>query len=136
MSGGGAGCDGCGLARYCGEDCKEAGKEEHGEECRVLENLGKKKMMLSDQLRLVARIWFKIRKTNVVHVEQEGTFSQSWEDLMDHKEELMGDSEELMLAQYETLGSVLEKSDMPPMAKFVEICGKILTNAFSLRSDR
>ena len=113
-----------------------AGREEHGEECRVLEKLGSEKMMLSDQLRLVARIWFKIRKADVLHVEQEGTFSKSWEDLMDHREELMNDSEELILDQYKTLGSVLEKDDMPPLDKFVEICGKLLTNAFSLSYDR
>ena len=76
MSGGGAGCDGCGLARYCGEDCKVAGREEHEEECRVMENVGVGRMMLSDQLRLVARIWLKIRKTDV-NIEQEGTISKS-----------------------------------------------------------
>ena len=135
LAGGGAGCDGCDMARYCGEDCKLLGREEHEEECVVMENVGAGRMILSDQLRLVARIWFKIRKTDV-HIEQAGTISKSWAELMDHRDELMTDSEELLLAQYNALGSVLKKADMPPMDKFVEIYGKILTNSFSLRSDR
>ena len=101
-----------------------------------MENAGAGKMMLSDQLRLVTRIWLKVRKNEEDHVEQEGSLRKSWTELMDHKEELLSDSEELLLAQYNALGSVLRKVDMPPMDKFVEIYGKILTNSFSLRSDR
>ena len=41
-----------------------------------MENVGVGRMMLSDQLRLVARIWLKIRKTDV-NIEQEGTISKS-----------------------------------------------------------
>lgn len=136
VPGGGGGCGGCGLVRYCGEECREGGREEHQEECKVMENAGAGKMMLSDQLRLVTRIWLKVRKNEEDHVEQEGSLRKSWTELMDHKEELLSDSEELLLAQYNALGSVLRKVDMPPMDKFVEIYGKILTNSFSLRSDR
>ena len=55
---------------------------------------------------------------------------------MDHREEVMTDSEELMLAQHNALGSVLKKADMLPMDKFVKMYGRILTNSLSLRSDR
>ena len=132
----GTACEGCGLARYCGEECKVAGEEEHEEECAALGRAGTGGIMLSDQLRLVAKIWLKIRKNDVNTVEQVGTISKSWAELMDHREELMNDSEELLLAQYNALGSVMKKADMPPMDKFVQIYGKILTNSFSLRSDR
>ena len=129
-------CDECGLARYCGEECKVAGEEEHEEECTVMGKVGTGRMVLSDQLRLVAKIWLKIRKEGSNIVEQGGTMSKCWADLMDHAEELMKDSEELLLAQYNALGAVMKKVDMPPMEIFVSIYGKILTNSFSLRTDR
>ena len=132
----GTACEGCGLARYCGEECKVSGEEEHEEECAALGRAGTGRIMLSDQLRLVAKIWLKIRKNEGITVEQAGSISNSWAELMDHREELMNDSEELLLAQYNALGSVMKKADMPPMDKFVEIYGKILTNSFCLRSDR
>ena len=124
------------MARYCGDECKLAGEEEHEEECGAMGKVGAGRMMMSEQLRLVARIWLKIRKKDANTMEQDGTISKSWADLMDHKEELMNDSEELLLAQYNALGAVMKKADMPPMETFVEIYGKILTNSFSLRSDR
>ena len=136
MPGEGVGCDGCAMERYCGEDCKVAGEEEHEEDCRVLGKLGTHAMVLSDQLRLVAKIWLKIRKSGHEFSEKNEITSKSWGDLMDHAEELMKDSEELLLAHYNALAAVIKKADMPPMEVFVEIYGRILTNSFSLRSDR
>ena len=130
-SGNGLGCKACGLARYCNNnECEVAARNEHKEECGLLP------ATLSDQLRLVMRIWIKIRKSGTSLVEENGNLRKSWEQLMDHKDELMNDSEELLLAQYNALAAVMKKADMPSREVFVEIYGKILTNSFSLRSDR
>ena len=90
----------------------------------------------SDKLRLVARIWLKIKKEGVIMVEGSGSITKSWLDLMDHAEEWMKDSEELLLVQYKELEAVMKRENMPTMKTFIDIYGKILTNSFSLRTDR
>ena len=42
----------------------------------------------------------------------------------------------LLAQQYSALTAALPERDWPGMEKFVQIYGKILTNSFSLRSDR
>jgi len=126
-----AGCEECGLVRYCGEKCKVAGEQEHMEECRAMGGAE-----LSDQLRLVASIWLKIRKEEINTVEHDGKMTKSWIDLVDHADDWMMESEKLLVEQYNELGLALKEPDMPTMETFVEIFGKILTNSFSLRSDR
>ena len=98
--------------------------------------LGTARMGLNDQLRLLVRIWLKIRREGVDKVEEEGVMSKCWDTLVDHATELMDASKEVLIAQYNELGAVLKKVDMPSMDTFVNIYGKILVNAFSLRSDR
>ena len=62
--------------------------------------------------------------------------SKCWDDLVDHAKELLAASREGLIAQYNELGAVMKKADMPSMDTFVNIYGKILVNSFSLRSDR
>ena len=69
-------------------------------------------------------------------VEEEGALSKCWDNLVDHTKELLEASRDVLIAQYNELGAVLKKADMPSMETFVNIYGKILVNAFSLRSDR
>ena len=133
--GGLAWCDACGLVRYCGEVCKGKGWKEHGIECTFIGQEGAGGRVLNDQLRLVARIWIKIRMEGEKFVEQHGWLSNSWSDLLDHAEDLMERKEDLLLAQYRLLGAVMRKGDMPDMKTFVSIYGKIICNSFSLRSD-
>ena len=125
-------CPACGVVRFCGEECRGRGEEEHEEEC---DNMSKERE-LSDQLRLIVKIWRKIKREGVDKVEVYGTVSRCWEDLIDHVEELLEDKEDLMIAQYNQMESVMSKSDLPPWETFVSIYGKVMTNCFSLRSDR
>ena len=127
-NGGLAWCDACGLVRYCGEVCKGKGWEEHKIECTFIGQEGAGGRVLNDQLRLVARIWVKIRREGSMIIEEQG-------DLMVHAEELMDKNEELLLAQYCLLRAVMKKEDMPDMKTFVSIYGKMIINSFSLRTD-
>ena len=123
----------CGLVLYCKEQCRQAGWEEHSRECGIL---GKEGGKLSDQLRLVARIWLKIRSEGVHRVERVGTLSKCWDYLVSHTKELTAANKQELHEQYDELGAVLKKSNMPSMDTFVNIYSKILVNSFSLRSDR
>ena len=129
-------CGSCCLVRYCGEHCKVMGADEHRLECSIMGQLGTARMGLNDQLRLVVRIWLKIRREGVDKAEKDGDMSKCWDDLVDHTKELLAASREGLIAQYNELGAVLKKVDMPSMDTFVNIYAKILVNAFSLRSDR
>ena len=133
--GGLAWCDACGLVRYCGEVCKGKGWKEHGIECTFIGQEGAGGRVLNDQLRLVARIWIKIRMEGEKFVERHGWLSNSWPGLLDHAEHLMERKEDLLLAQYRLLGAVMRKKDMPDIKTFVSIYGKMIINSFSLRSD-
>ena len=92
---------------------------------------------LSDQLRLVLKIWLKIRRKDEEQFLEEGEgISKSWSGLIDHYEDLVLDSKELLEAQYSILRAHIKPADLPSMEEFIRIYGKILTNSFSLRSDR
>ena len=113
------------------------GVEEHRMECKALGQLmTTARQGLNDQLRLVIRIWLKIRTEGVHKVERVGNMSKCWDYLVDHVKELMAANKEDLIAQYNELGAVLKKVNMPSMDIFVNIYGKILINSFSLRSDR
>ena len=88
---------------------------------------------LNDQLRLIIRIWLKIRTEGVHKVERVGNMSKCWDYLVDHEKAV---NKEELIAQYNELGAVLKKINIPSMDIFVNIYGKILVNSFSLRSDR
>ena len=106
-------------------------------ECRALGHISTATMPeLNDQLRLIVRIWLKIRTEGVHKVERVGNMSKCWDYLVDHVKELMAVNKEELIAQYSQLGDVLKKVNMPSMDTFVNIYGKILVNSFSLRSDR
>ena len=82
------------------------------------------------------QLWRGLKKEGVNMVEGSCSITKSWLDLMDHAEEWMKDSEELLLVQYNELEAVMRREDMPTMKTFIDIYGKILTNSFSLRTDR
>lgn len=87
--------------------------------------------------RLVMKIWLKIRrKEDDDFVEEGEKVSKSWSSLISHYEDLVRDSKELLEAQYKILEANIAKSSLPSMEQFITIYGKILTNSFSLRSDR
>ena len=125
-------CSSCGLARYCGDHCKKEGLEEHAEEC----SLEKNERRLSDQLRLIVKIWRKIRREGVEKMEVMGTLFRCWNDLIDHVDEMLLNNKELLAEQYALLKAVLKDSEIPPWKVFLSIYGKVVTNCFSLRSDR
>jgi len=91
--------------------------------------------VLNDQLRLVARIWMRIRTEGGSISEEQGCLSSSWEDLQDQTVLLMDKKEDLLISQYHLLGAVMRKVDMPDFKTFVSIYGKMLINSFALRMD-
>ena len=112
------------------------GVEEHRLECITMVQAGTARLGLNDQLRLVVRIWLKIRSEGVHKVERVGNLSKCWDYLVDHVKELLSVSKEELIAQYNELGAVMKRVNMPSMDTFFNIYGKILVNSFSLRSDR
>ena len=122
------------MVRFCGEECRRRGEEEHEEECGSI----RKEREFSDQLRLVVKIWRMIRKEGVHRSETQGEVSRCWDDLLDHAEELLEDKakEDLLMTEYGELEAVMTRSEMPPWITFLSIYGKVMTNCFSLRSDR
>jgi hypothetical protein len=85
------------------------GVEEHRMECRVLGQAGTASIGLNDQLRLIIRIWLRIRTEGVHKVERVGNMSKCWDYLVDHEKELMAANKEELIAQYNELGAVLKK---------------------------
>jgi len=127
-------CPSCPLVSYCSQKCREENSQEHLRECTVLGKVGS---LISDQLRLVMKIWLKLRGKEDNDFREEGeNISKSWNSLIDHYEDLVNDSKDLLTAQYKVLETHINKSDLPSMEEFITIYGKILTNSFSLRSDR
>ena len=112
------------------------GEQEHRLECRTLSKVITATTDLNDQLRLIIRIWLKIRTEGVHKVERVGNMSKCWDYLVDHVKELMAANKEELIAQYDELGAVLQKVNMSSMDNFVNIYGKVLVNSFSLRLDR
>ena len=134
VPGSGTSCQSCSLVTYCSPACREEAQEEHRQECTVLGTAG---LHLSDQLRLVMKIWLKVRRREELElVEEGGRTSKSWAGLISHSEQLLQDSRDLLEAQYGCLQAHIKQADLPSMEQFVNIYGKILTNSFSLRSDR
>jgi len=129
-------CQECGLVRYCGEVCRMKGWEEHRMECCFIGQEGAGGRVLNDQLRLVARIWLNLKIGRGQDGEQCGEYRMTWGQLEDHKEEIMKEKEELITSQYNLLGAVMKKEDMPDKETFISIYGKMLVNSLSLRSDR
>ena len=125
-------CHSCGVVRFCGEECRRRGEEEHEEECGSI----RKEREFSDQLRLVVKIWRMIRKEGVHRSERQRDVSRCWDDLLDHAEELVEDKakEDLLMTEYGELEAVMR--DIPTGKTFLSIYGKVMTNCFSLRSDR
>ena len=63
-------CQSCSLVNYCSPRCREEDSQEHGQECTVL---GQADLTnLSDQLRLVLKIWLKIRRKDEDQFREEG----------------------------------------------------------------
>jgi hypothetical protein len=109
--------------------------EEHRMECKVLGQAGTASIGLNDHLRLLIRIWLRIRTEGVHKVERVGNMSKCWDYLVNHEKELVAANKEELIAQFDELGAALKKVNMPSMDIFVNIYGKILVNSFSLRSD-
>lgn len=82
------------------------------------------------------KIWLKIRNMKDDFIEEQEKLSNSWNNLMSHYEDLVCDSKDLLAAQYKILEAHINRKDLPSMEEFITIYGKILTNSFSLRSDR
>ena len=96
----------------------------------------KNERTLSDQLRLIVKIWRKIRREGVEKMEVMGTLFRCWNNLIDHVDEMLLNNKELLAEQYAQLKAVLKDSEIPPWKVFLSIYGKVVTNCFSLRSDR
>ena len=134
VPGSGTSCQSCSLVTYCSPACREEAEEEHRQECTVLGTAG---LHLSDQLRLVMKIWLKVRRREEAELVEEGEkASKSWGGLISHHDQLLKDSRDLLEAQYGCLQAHINQADLPSMEQFITIYGKILTNSFSLRSDR
>ena len=129
-------CHECGLVRYCGEVCRMKGWDEHKAECAFIGQEGAGGRVLNDQLRLVARIWLNLKLGRGEEAEVDGEYSRCWDKMEGHEELVMADKEELINSQYNLLGAVMKKEDMPDKNTFISIYGKMLINSTALRSDR
>ena len=131
-------CPHCGLVCYCSPSCRQGGTAEHRLECLIMTRAGEARLKLSDHLRLILRIWLKIRSEGVHRVERAENLSKCWDYLVDHSMELQAeaDNREVLQTEFNELGTILSKADMPSLEIFTNIYSKILVNSFSLRSDR
>mgnify|MGYP007045559050 FL=1 len=66
----------------------------------------------------------------------DGEHRRSWDKMEGHEELVMADKEDLVNSQYNLLGAVMKKEDMPDKKTFISIYGKMLINSTALRSDR
>ena len=99
---------------------------------------GSARLKISDHLRLILRIWLRIRSEGVHRVERAENLSKCWDYLVDHSKQLQaeGDNRDVLQSEFNELGTILSKADMPSLEIFINIYSKILVNSFSLRSDR
>ena len=99
---------------------------------------GSARLKISDHLRLILRIWLRIRSEGVHRVERAENLSKCWDYLVDHSKQLQaeGDNRDILQSEFNELGTILSKADMPSLEIFINIYSKILVNSFSLRSDR
>ena len=83
------------------------------------------------------KIWLKVRRRDEVELVERGEKTiKTWAGLISHYDRLVQDSKDLLEAQYGCLQAHINQADLPSMEQFITIYGKILTNSFSLRSDR
>ena len=68
--------------------------------------------------------------------EESGEYSMSWDQLEEHREEILAEKQELIDSQFNLLGAVMKKEDMPDKDTFISIYCKMLINCINLRSDR
>ena len=131
-------CPHCGLVCYCSPACRLSGTAEHRLECLIMTRAGSARLKITDHLRLILRIWLKIRSEGVHRVERAENLSKCWDYLVDHSKELQaeGDNRDVLQSEFNELGTILSKADMPSLEIFINIYSKILVNSFSLRSDR
>ena len=69
-------------------------------------------------------------------MEQNRSQARDWRDLLSHSAQLAAERREELEQDYKQLSSALPHHQMPDWETFLEVCGKILTNCFCLRSDR
>ena len=125
-------CMSCGVVRYCDFGCRARGHREHYLECGNV----RRERQASDMVRLIARIWRRIKTDTENLQETDGVNIRTWDDLMNNAEDLIKERHEELMQEYNQLQDVLDDDDMPDWKTFVSICGKIITNCFCLRSDR
>ena len=112
------------------------GWEEHRMECSFIGQHGAGGRVLSDNLRLLVRIWLNVRTGRGTDPEVCGDYERNWASLEEHKEDILKDKEALLRCQYHLLGAVMNKDDMPDYDTFVSIYCKILINGIPLTSDK
>ena len=133
--GGLAVCDYCGLVWYCGEVCKAKDWDDHKLECFFIGQEGPGGRVLNDVLRLVGRIWLKMKHGGKSFKEKQGNLQVRWEELPDHSDELREKNDDFLTSQFHLLEAVMKKEGMPDMRTFITIYGRIVRNSFYLRSD-
>ena len=94
-------CPVCKMVCYCSNNCRVAGTAEHRLECLILTRSGNKRHSLSDHIRLIIRIWLRIRSEGVHRVERADTLSKCWDYLVDHTKAL---EVSLKIRKTQTLG--------------------------------
>ena len=60
----------------------------------------------------------------------------AWNQLEEHRQEILQEKEELIDNQFNLLGAVMKHEDMPDKETFISIYCKMLINSLKLRSDR
>ena len=90
---------------------------------------GSARLKISDHLRLILRIWLRIRSEGVHRVERAENLSKCWDYLVDHSKQLQaeGDNRDVLQSEFNELGTILSKADMPSLEIFI--------NIFELPSD-
>ena len=111
------------------------GWEEHRLECTFIGQEGAGGRVLNDQLRLVVRIWLNMKVGRGTMFETCGDYEMSWDELEERVEEIVKDKEHVLRSQFNLLGAVLKKEDMPDYQTFVSIYCKTLINSIPLTLD-
>ena len=121
-------CPSCDNISYCSVQCLKEDKEDHCNECDIMEQL----WTIPDITRIMVRLLLKLDDSNVVGSEKL-PFSlgeRSFEELLSHSDKIE-DTDECALQIYETIKNLIPGA-VKTWSYFKEVYGKLIINSFEV----
>ncbi|XP_048830510.1 histone-lysine N-methyltransferase SMYD3 [Brienomyrus brachyistius] len=126
-------CSQCKTAYYCKASCQKGAWPEHRRECKCLQSLFPPKKIVTDSVRLVARIIFKLLKPSSSQAEELRSLTELEShvaDMSEQKEEGLGLLSAML--QIYLKEEAIDFSHMPPGLDLPSLYAKVTCNSFTI----